>query len=47
MLEGVQVAWSGEVVQQVRVFATKPDNLTLAHGSHVVKGEDWLLQAVL
>lgn len=37
----------GELVQWVRVFAVKPDNLTLTHGSHVVKGEDWLLQAVL
>lgn len=47
MLEGIQVARSGEVVQWVRVFATKPDNLTLTHGNHMVKGEDWLLQVVL
>lgn len=35
-----KIAWSGEVVQWVRVFAVKPDNLTLTHGSHVMKGED-------
>lgn len=29
------------------MFATKPDNLTLTHESHMVKGEDWLLQVVL
>lgn len=35
------------MAQQVRILASKPEDLNSVPGTHVVKGESWLLQVVL
>ena len=32
--------WAGETTHWVKVFATKPDNLSLLSGTHLVRGEN-------